>query len=160
MPRKKQLELNATETDAATAAPADTIEAGTAAPEQKEWSKRPDPFGFQSINWQDGYKIGLLESDTNREIFIRFGSGQKSDQPQAFEAIKTMLREEHGMYWDPKVQGWAKGLKFGQTPLIREQNRAVRTDVEEAFYKAVALEEAARGPSLSEYAKERSAIAR
>ena len=65
-----------------------------------------------------------------------------------FEAIKKMFKE-YGMYWDPKVQGWAKGLKFGMTPLIKEQNRKTRAAVEDAFYTAIELEEAVRGPSLA-----------
>jgi hypothetical protein len=121
----------------------------------KTWAKRPDPFGFQSVRWQDGYAIALKESDANREIFIQFGSGQRTDQPMAFEAIKKMFKEEYGMYWDAKVQGWAKGLKPGITPLIKEQNRKLRGAVEEAFSKAIELAEAVRGSSLSEQGRGR-----
>ena len=128
---------------------------------QKQWTKRPDPFGFETIRWADGYSVSLKESDANREIFIKFGNGAKTDQPQSFEIIKKMLKEEYGMYWDAKVQGWAKELKPGITPLIKEQNKKVRTAVEEAFYKAVAMEESSqRGPSLTDHARERSSMAR
>jgi hypothetical protein len=122
---------------------------------KKEWTKRPDPFGIESIHWQDGYRVSLKESDANREIYVQFGSGAKSDTPKNFEAIRKLFKEEFGMYWDGKVQGWAKELKPGVTPIIKEQNKNVRAAVEEAFYKAVALEEASRGPSLSEYARGR-----
>jgi hypothetical protein len=32
---------------------------------KKEWTKRPDPFGIESILWQDGYRVSLKESDAN-----------------------------------------------------------------------------------------------
>jgi hypothetical protein len=131
----------------------------TAEAPKKEWVKRPDPFGIQSIKWEDGYRISLKESDSNREIYIQFGKGNRADLPENFEAIKKMFREA-GLHWDVKVLGWAKGLKFGMTPLIREDNRKVRSLVEDVFYKAVELEEAARGPSLSDLAKERAAMSR
>jgi hypothetical protein len=152
--------------DIPVAQPVDEIEGAPATPAaaeqpKKEWAKRPDPFSILSINWQDGYKVSLVESDSNREIFIKFGNGSKADAPKNFEAIKKMFREEYKMYWDVKVQGWAKELKQGYTPLIREDNGKVRAAVEEAFYKAVELEEQSdRGPSLSEAAKQRSAPAR
>jgi len=124
---------------------------------EKARVKRPDPFGFDAIRWPDGYTIRLMESDANREIFIQFGSGSKDDQPKNFEAIKKILKDDHKMYWDVKVMGWAKGLRFGITPLVREDNKRTRAQVEDAFCKAVALEEEKRGPSLTEYARERSA---
>lgn len=141
-----------------------TDEAEGAAParddEQKQWTKRPDPFGFETIRWADGYAVSLKESDANREIFIQFGKGTKSDQPQNFELIKKMLKEEYGMYWDAKVQGWAMEIKPGITPLIKEQNKKVRTAVTEAFYKAVAMEESSpRGLSLTDHARERGGMA-
>ena len=42
--------------------------AGDAAPARaeeqgKQWAARPDPFPIHSINWPDGYKISLVESD-------------------------------------------------------------------------------------------------
>ena len=151
MPRKKQAEPQEP-TAATTPSPVDQVEGNPAAPEEpkKQWTnKRPDPFGIESILWQDGYRVSLKESDSNREIYVQFGNGTKADSPKNFEAIKKMFKEEFGMYWDGKVQGWAKGLKQGITPLIREQNRDIRAAVEEAYYKAVELEEAARGPSLS-----------
>ena len=166
MVRKKQNESQE-ETGAATASPpVDEIAGGAAASTaadqpKKQWTKRPDPFGIHSINWNDGYKVSLLESDSNREVFIRFGNGSKDDAPKNFEAIRTMFKEEYGLYWDPKVQGWAKGLKQGVAPLVREQNRNIRAAVAEAYYKAIELEEASeRGPSLSEQAKERSGVGR
>jgi hypothetical protein len=122
----------------------------------KTWAKRPDPFGFESIRWPNGYTMRLMESDENREIFIRFGAGTKDDLPMNFEAIKKMLKNDYKMYWDVKVQGWAKGLKQGQTPLIREENKRTRAQVEEAFGRAVALEEEQRGLSLSESAREQN----
>jgi hypothetical protein len=158
MPRKKP-DNTQVANENPTSQPVDEIEGGaapSAATDQpkKEWTKRPDPFGIEKINWQDGYSISLKESDANREIFVQFGSGIRADSPKDFEAIKKMFKE-HGMYWDGKVQGWAKGLKQGITPLIREQNRDIRTAVEEAYYKAVDLEEAVRGPSLSQQGRER-----
>jgi len=141
----------------------DEVEGAAPAAEdtQKQWTKRPGPFGFETVRWADGYSVSLKESDSNREIFIKFGSGAKTDQPQSFETIKKMLKEEYGMYRDAKVQGWAKELKPGSTPLIKEQNKKVRTAVEEAFYKAVAMEESSeRGPSLTDHARERSGMAR
>jgi hypothetical protein len=175
-PRKKQEERteatvsNTTEVETAppsneqpavqsTTAEPTPAEATTAEAPKKEWVKRRDPFGIQSIKWDDGYRISLKESDSNREIYVQFGSGNKADLPKSFEAIKKLFREI-GMHWDIKVMGWAKGLKLGMTPLIREDNKKVRSQVEDAFYKAIELEEAARGPSLSDMAKERSAMAR
>ena len=126
---------------------------------QKSWSRRPDPFPIETIRWQEGYAISLKESDSNREIYIQFGTGAKTDQPKNFEVIRKMLKEEYSMHWDPAVLGWAKGIRPGVTPLIKEENRDVRAAVEEAFYKAVAMEEAVRGPSLTEHARQRSSMA-
>lgn len=145
-----------------------------APPEMKEvaktWAKRPDPFPVHAINWEHGYKVKLVESDgkwdDDREkrmpklIYIQFGTGERSDQPKNFEAIKKMLKDEYGMHWNPEVQGWAKNLEFGVSPLTRENNSHDRAAVEEAFFKAVAMEEAVRGPSLSDYARERAAVRR
>ena len=144
------------------AQPVDEIEGAAATPAateqpKKEWTKRPDPFGILSVNWADGYKIAMLESDSNREIYIRFGEGSKDAMPKNFEAIKRMFKEEFKMYWDPKVQGWAKEIKPGVTPLIKQQNSAVRKAVEDAFVKAVKLEEqSARGPSTSDMSQFRN----
>src|SRR5580692_9045873 len=90
--------------------PVNEIEGGTAAQEPKQWTKRRDPFDIDVFRWQDGYRISLNESDSNREIFVQFGSGAKPDAPKNFEAIRKMFKEEFGMYWDAKVQGWAKAL--------------------------------------------------
>ncbi len=137
---------------------------------QKQWTARPDPFPIHSVNWQDGYKVSLVESDGKWDddwqkrqpklIYIQFGTGQRADQPKNFDAIKKLFKEEYGMYWEPAVQGWAKSLQFGVSPLVKEENKHDRSAVEEAFYKAVALEEETRGPSLSEHLRQRSANAR
>lgn len=165
MPRKKhdavnEITENGTPTDQANPdaeVPFDAagLEDPAAGQAKKTWTPRPDPFDSKLVKWADGYKVQLLESDSNREIFVQFGNGSKADQPQAFEAIKKTFKDA-GMYWDPKVQGWAKGLKLGQTPLIREENRRVRAAVEDSFYQAVALEEDKRGPSLSEHTRQQS----
>ena len=171
MVKRKQTESQDSTTSAAVAPPAteiplaqpiDEIEGAAATPAateqpKKQWTKRADPFGIESINWPDGYRISLKESDANREIFIQFGNGSKADSPKNFEAIRKMFKEEYGMHWDVKVQGWAKGLKQGVTPLIREENRDIRAAVNEAYYKAVELEEASRGPSLAQQDRERGA---
>lgn len=181
MTRKRNPQVQAAGNDESgipTQSTVDEIEGAAATPDavgeaKKQWTARPDPFPIHSINWPDGYKVSLIESDGKWDddpakrrpklIYIQFGSGARADQPKNFEAIKEMFSEtfrdaKSRMHWDPRVLGWAKELKFGGSPLVREQNRNDRTAVEEAFYKAVEMEEAARGKSLSDHVRQRGGV--
>ena len=158
MPRRKQaaeaaIEESPAPPDAPQATDAKAMpperQPGDEPPEQpkKQWAKRSDPFGSHGHYWKDGYRIGYQESERNREAQIKFGKGNKEDQPKNFEEIKAFLKENQ-LHWNPEDKAWGKRLR-------NRWDADTRADVENLLPEIVKLEEKKRGPSAGTVGEER-----
>lgn len=116
---------------------------------EREKARRADPFDSNGYGWPDGYKIAYQESSSRRTVEIQFGDGSRADQPQNFEEIKPLLRE-NGMAWNG-TNAWVIDLvpergSLAQREDARRENRDIRSRIEDVVLPAiVALEEQKRG---------------
>lgn len=136
---------------------ADDTDFGPEKLEQKPFARavrRADPFPSHGLQWPDGYRIGVQESDSRKTVEIQFGDGSRDERPLAMEeSIKPFLKAE-GMYWNG-TNAWAINLAVppkGRRESLAEQyermahNAQVRARVEDVILPAVvAMEEEKRG---------------
>jgi hypothetical protein len=131
---------------------------------KREFTRRADPFPSHSYVFPDGYKITYQESDSRGTVEIQFGDGSKQDQPQNFEAIRPLLRENN-MHWNG-TNAWVADLippprnrreSYAEKLDRTEENAKIRANVEDVVLPTVlTLEEEKRGQiELSEDTRQR-----
>lgn len=127
--------------------------------------RRQNPWGSHSVHWANGYRITMMERSYDPEtkrpgcLQIQFGDGSKRHQPAAFNQIKAFL-ESNGYRWSAQDHAWeSRWLKSGKTHAGRIHNATLRDEWIELFKRVIALEEAERGNSLSDYHRGNGVVA-